>query len=126
MLAEAAAQGFVQVADGVDQTQFDTAHAGPPFAGKQGLVGRMVDRHARDRKSTRLNSSHVRISYAVFCLQKKTPGPFVSYHAHPRASPAVCATADARSAAHATTTYLTGPSDLTAPVHPPTLPYAPA
>src|SRR3989442_5982640 len=25
----------------------------------------------RDRKSTRLNSSHVRISYAVFCLQKK-------------------------------------------------------
>src|SRR5436305_11845257 len=27
---------------------------------------------AIDRKSTRLNSSHVRISYAVFCLQKKT------------------------------------------------------
>src|SRR3989442_7561252 len=26
---------------------------------------------ARDRKSTRLNSSHVRISYAVFCLKKK-------------------------------------------------------
>src|SRR5690349_22121801 len=26
---------------------------------------------ARDRKSTRLNSSHVEISYAVFCLQKK-------------------------------------------------------
>src|SRR5690606_41682060 len=25
----------------------------------------------RDRKSTRLNSSHVKISYAVFCLQKK-------------------------------------------------------
>src|SRR5690625_3456679 len=25
----------------------------------------------RDRKSTRLNSSHVAISYAVFCLQKK-------------------------------------------------------
>src|SRR5690606_40728758 len=35
-------------------------------------------RHARrhrlpsDRKSTRLNSSHVKISYAVFCLKKKT------------------------------------------------------
>src|SRR5436309_15252211 len=29
--------------------------------------GRMV----RDRKSTRLNSSHVKISYAVFCLKKK-------------------------------------------------------
>src|SRR5690349_23875265 len=26
---------------------------------------------ARDRKSTRLNSSHVEISYAVFCLKKK-------------------------------------------------------
>src|SRR5438874_4449064 len=27
---------------------------------------------ALDRKSTRLNSSHVEISYAVFCLKKKT------------------------------------------------------
>src|SRR3989442_15414579 len=27
--------------------------------------------NAEDRKSTRLNSSHVRISYAVFCLKKK-------------------------------------------------------
>src|SRR5690554_7322559 len=27
---------------------------------------------APDRKSTRLNSSHVRISYAVFCLKKKS------------------------------------------------------
>src|SRR5690625_462887 len=27
---------------------------------------------AQDRKSTRLNSSHVAISYAVFCLKKKT------------------------------------------------------
>src|SRR5207249_8397734 len=27
--------------------------------------------HRRDRKSTRLNSSHVSISYAVFCLKKK-------------------------------------------------------
>src|SRR5690606_41198919 len=26
----------------------------------------------QDRKSTRLNSSHVKISYAVFCLKKKT------------------------------------------------------
>src|SRR3989442_4707223 len=29
----------------------------------------------RDRKSTRLNSSHVRISYAVFCLKKKNAKP---------------------------------------------------
>src|SRR5690606_41920790 len=28
---------------------------------------------ATDRKSTRLNSSHVKISYAVFCLKKKIP-----------------------------------------------------
>src|SRR5688572_31630735 len=28
----------------------------------------------RDRKSTRLNSSHSQISYAVFCLKKKTNG----------------------------------------------------
>src|SRR5690606_40549878 len=27
--------------------------------------------HNEDRKSTRLNSSHVKISYAVFCLKKK-------------------------------------------------------
>src|SRR3712207_8063771 len=32
--------------------------------------GHDVDR--RDRKSTRLNSSHANISYAVFCLKKKT------------------------------------------------------
>src|SRR3712207_7160948 len=29
------------------------------------------DVEARDRKSTRLNSSHANISYAVFCLKKK-------------------------------------------------------
>src|SRR5690606_39541930 len=29
-------------------------------------------RSGEDRKSTRLNSSHVKISYAVFCLKKKT------------------------------------------------------
>src|SRR3712207_7608415 len=29
-------------------------------------------RARRDRKSTRLNSSHANISYAVFCLKKKT------------------------------------------------------
>src|SRR3712207_7372296 len=29
------------------------------------------DEHPEDRKSTRLNSSHANISYAVFCLKKK-------------------------------------------------------
>src|SRR5207249_10396707 len=33
--------------------------------------GERLGRHLRDRKSTRLNSSHVSISYAVFCLKKK-------------------------------------------------------
>src|SRR5690606_40748648 len=32
---------------------------------------RRTARRATDRKSTRLNSSHVKISYAVFCLKKK-------------------------------------------------------
>src|SRR5436305_10808409 len=33
----------------------------------------------RDRKSTRLNSSHVRISYAVFCLKKKKKKNYRQY-----------------------------------------------
>src|SRR5258707_7865199 len=33
--------------------------------------GRSFQRADRDRKSTRLNSSHANISYAVFCLKKK-------------------------------------------------------
>src|SRR5690606_40949741 len=32
----------------------------------------LLSRLGEDRKSTRLNSSHVKISYAVFCLKKKT------------------------------------------------------
>src|SRR3712207_7736865 len=36
-----------------------------------GVVGRRRDRVEQDRKSTRLNSSHANISYAVFCLKKK-------------------------------------------------------
>src|SRR5262245_64527418 len=44
------------------QTRDDMVfHGGPGFF-----------RFARDRKSTRLNSSHLGISYAVFCLKKKT------------------------------------------------------
>src|SRR5690554_7559329 len=31
----------------------------------------VLEQFRKDRKSTRLNSSHVRISYAVFCLKKK-------------------------------------------------------
>src|SRR2546421_2079226 len=34
-----------------------------------------LEHAARDRKSTRLNSSHDQISYAVFCLKKKNTRP---------------------------------------------------
>src|SRR3712207_7117018 len=36
------------------------------------LLQHNVRRKRADRKSTRLNSSHANISYAVFCLKKKT------------------------------------------------------
>src|SRR3989442_4044646 len=43
------------------------------YDGRRDMQQRGDDRaeYERDRKSTRLNSSHVRISYAVFCLKKK-------------------------------------------------------
>src|SRR2546430_6585100 len=46
----------------IHQLSFSSEH---PQAGRQ--------RHLGDRKSTRLNSSHSQISYAVFCLKKKEP-----------------------------------------------------
>src|SRR3989442_7446406 len=39
--------------------------------GRRRLCYPEIDDAVLDRKSTRLNSSHVRISYAVFCLKKK-------------------------------------------------------
>src|SRR2546430_6028051 len=42
---------------------------GETFRAEDRLAARL--RLARDRKSTRLNSSHSQISYAVFCLKKK-------------------------------------------------------
>src|SRR5256885_13065988 len=39
--------------------------------------------HVRDRKSTRLNSSHLVISYAVFCLKKKKQNRYKSYWSSP-------------------------------------------
>src|SRR5437870_9544981 len=44
---------------------------GPPARGRRGPGVRMIPLSWLDRKSTRLNSSHVAISYAVFCLKKK-------------------------------------------------------
>src|SRR3712207_7219004 len=71
--------------EGLDQQVVDglaVVGAGPEVggAGPQLVVGEPLDlglegvdvRHQRlDRKSTRLNSSHANISYAVFCLKKK-------------------------------------------------------
>src|SRR3712207_8755011 len=58
----------------------DARRAGPqgvrlPVLGHPArLVARDVP--ALDRKSTRLNSSHANISYAVFCLKKKKKRPY--------------------------------------------------
>src|SRR5207248_9165312 len=41
------------------------------FISSTALAARRPNCHRRDRKSTRLNSSHRTISYAVFCLKKK-------------------------------------------------------
>src|SRR5438552_11954971 len=62
--------------DGLAGAQ-DAGHAGqgvlqgPP--GDRGAAGVRSLPDLRDRKSTRLNSSHQIISYAVFCLKKKKP-----------------------------------------------------
>src|SRR5688572_32525040 len=53
--------------DGVAQPRVDASQAGGVHAA---AAGRLVHRD-EDRKSTRLNSSHSQISYAVFCLKKK-------------------------------------------------------
>src|SRR5256885_11096390 len=44
---------------------------GNPFHGRRTASGEVYDMGEIDRKSTRLNSSHLVISYAVFCLTKK-------------------------------------------------------
>src|SRR5690606_40194468 len=41
------------------------------FEGQAGSIVRLRVTSSEDRKSTRLNSSHVKNSYAVFCLKKK-------------------------------------------------------
>src|SRR5690242_21559823 len=40
--------------------------------GDRGQLFLQIGAHTKDRKSTRLNSSHMSISYAVFCSKKKT------------------------------------------------------
>src|SRR6266511_5775535 len=58
-----------------------------PWVLARGVVAATPARHAvsprpaapADRKSTRLNSSHVKISYAVFCLKKKKKKNYYSH-----------------------------------------------
>src|SRR5689334_24839644 len=47
------------------------ARRGPRAAAPAAGAGPATERALADRKSTRLNSSHSSISYAVFCLKKK-------------------------------------------------------
>src|SRR5436309_11035923 len=46
---------------------------------KKGVIVATTFPSGQDRKSTRLNSSHVKISYAVFCLKKKKNQKCVNY-----------------------------------------------
>src|SRR5205807_10307319 len=49
----------------------DLSNIGTLFAFVLVSLGVIILRRTQDRKSTRLNSSHLVISYAVFCLKKK-------------------------------------------------------
>src|SRR3712207_7526756 len=53
----------------------------PRVHGGGGELGYLARVQIKDRKSTRLNSSHAKISYAVFCLKKKKKSlPITSTH----------------------------------------------
>src|SRR5690606_40641866 len=70
---------FVQVGDGIEGlvhiSEMSAHHVDAPeqvVTPGEELWVKIIDLDLqRDRKSTRLNSSHVKISYAVFCLKKK-------------------------------------------------------
>src|SRR3712207_8557844 len=69
---EEAASTFRQMGAKVDAVQVDLATLEGVDRLYSAIDGRPVDLLlAKDRKSTRLNSSHANISYAVFCLKKK-------------------------------------------------------
>src|SRR2546427_9449445 len=75
---------------------FDSSRFQYVFRAQAGLVRLSLVRRPQheDRKSTRLNSSHSQISYAVFCLKKKKPSKTQTHadlHAHAvRRSPLKC------------------------------------
>src|SRR5690606_40203580 len=69
----APARSRARLAHGARPREGGRAHrrGGPALGGARARAPRRRLRR-RDRKSTRLNSSHVKISYAVFCLKEKT------------------------------------------------------
>src|SRR5256885_11446293 len=82
----------------LDRAQADFSGDFPPvdFTQPRVLVGhdgesarlRFIEQLRQDRKSTRLNSSHLVISYAVFCLKKKKKSQTAVHqymkHSHPK------------------------------------------
>src|SRR5690606_10748349 len=82
---EGAGSGGGDAAEGGAETTTDAGGGDAPDAGDLTIGvamptqtserwiadGNAVQSQLEDRKSTRLNSSHVKISYAVFCLKKK-------------------------------------------------------
>src|SRR5256885_13171542 len=59
------------LSDNVSNTTGEV-YSRPVSTPRRRVIERLLHRTERDRKSTRLNSSHLVISYAVFCLKKKT------------------------------------------------------
>src|SRR5690625_7039931 len=57
-----------------DQFQHPPIRNPPPNLAHEHLMVKVVEKNPGDRKSTRLNSSHVAISYAVSCLKKQKSG----------------------------------------------------
>src|SRR5438874_2522068 len=68
---EFAAHGIKVSGVTLDLAQMQKRKSGIVRAMTQGILALFKAAGVTDRKSTRLNSSHVEISYAVFCLKKK-------------------------------------------------------
>src|SRR2546430_3919229 len=93
-------------------------------AGVSGSIARVQSPHQavsnRDRKSTRLNSSHSQISYAVFCLQNNDVSPWsMSLHrvAAPPSSTAAGRSAPSAAPAPPATPMLTDARDVATPLN---------
>src|SRR2546422_3600305 len=84
---------FRSISSAIERSLFDHLRVHPPLTERVTREDAPEERdrgpHAlddRDRKSTRLNSSHGYISYAVFCLKKKKPQNLAPSHTTPSPS----------------------------------------